>query len=205
MEDFVHELVHFVESFGYFGIFIMTFVESSFVPVPAEITMIPAGYLVHEGKMSFIGVLLASTGGTVAGAYFNYWIALKYGRNLLLHYGKYFFLTEEKLKKIDIYFVEHGAISVFTGRMLPGIKHYISFPAGLARMNTNRFLMYTALGGGIWMFILLLTGYLIGANKHLLDENLIYVKLGVFAAMITLIAVYILYRRYRKKNRPPVE
>ncbi len=203
MEDIIEHLVDVVETFGYLGIFVMTFIESSFIPLPAEITMIPAGYLVHAGKMNFFSVLIASTAGTVCGAYFNYWIAKKYGRQLLLRFGKMFFLTEEKLQKIDRYFVEHGSISVFTGRLLPGIKHYISFPAGLARMELHKFIFYTALGGSIWMAILTATGYFIGENKHLIDQNVMYVKIGVLGALVLLIAIYILVKRYRKKHNTP--
>jgi len=84
LHQFVAWLVDFVHHLGYLGIFLMTFVESTFVPIPAEVTMIPAGYLVQQGKMSLIPVLLASIFGTVGGAYFNYWLAKRYGRELFI-------------------------------------------------------------------------------------------------------------------------
>lgn len=204
LEEAIAHVLVFVEWGGYPGLFFMTFIESSFIPIPAEVTMIPAGYLVHEGKMSFIGVMLASTLGTVAGAYFNYWLALKYGRALVLYCGKYVGITEKKLEKMDLYFIEHGGISVFTGRLLPGIKHYISFPAGLAHMDKRRFLIYTTLGGGLWMLILLVLGYLLGANKDLLREYLFQTKMMVLGGLTVLIGGYICWRIWKKRRNTKV-
>ena len=113
----------------------MTFIESTFIPIPSEITMIPAGYLIGKGELNFFLVFLCSISGTVLGALTNYMIAYHYGRKLLVNYGKYFFLNTTKLVKIELFFRKYGKISTFFGRMLPGVKHFISFPAGLGKMN----------------------------------------------------------------------
>ncbi len=197
-EHFVQFLVDFVEHLGVLGIFIMTFLESTFMPIPSEITMIPAGYLVQQGKLSLVGTLLASIVGTIGGAYFNYWIARRYGRGLFLRYGKYFLMTPEKLAKLESFFVRHGAISTFIGRLIPGVRHYISFPAGLAMMDRKIFLVYTALGGAIWMCTLLALGYYIGENKELLVTYLPIVKGGMFAFIALLMVGYV-WRQKRKK------
>jgi len=139
MYEIFLEIVWFVENLGYLGILIMTFVESTFIPIPAEITLIPSGYLVHKGEMDGLLVLLVSSIGTLAGSLANYYIAYFFGRKLFTNKGKYFFINRSKLEKIEKFFASHGAISVFTGRFLPGVKHFISFPAGLAKMDLKPF------------------------------------------------------------------
>lgn len=193
-------LVDFVHHLGYFGIFIMTFIESTFVPIPAEVTMIPAGYLVQQGKMAFLPVLVSSIVGTVGGAYFNYWLAKKYGRDLFIRYGKFFMMTDAKLAKLERFFHEHGAISTFTGRLIPGIRHYISFPAGLARMKRSKFITYTALGGAIWMTVLVTLGYFIGENEDVALRLLPRIKLGIIVGLVLAGVLYYFLRVRRAKS-----
>lgn len=201
MYDFFLQVVWFVESLGYFGIFIMTFIESTFIPIPSEITLIPAGYLIQKGEMSGPIVLLVSTLGTLGGALANYYIAYFFGRLLFVDKGKYFFLNPAKLNKIEKFFAEHGAISVFTGRLLPGVKHFISFPAGLAKMNLKLFSLYTALGGAIWCAILITLGYLIGENELLIKKYLKQLNLIFIISVSALVIYYIWKKRQTKKNK----
>ena len=198
LHHFVTWLVDFVYHLGYLGIFLMTFVESTFVPIPAEVTMIPAGYLIHQGKLDLVPVLLASILGTVGGAYFNYWLAKRYGRTLFERYGKYLMVTPDKLDKLELFFYRHGAISTFTGRLLPGIRHYISFPAGLARMDLKKFVIYTALGGAIWMTVLVMLGYYIGENEDLMKIYLPKAKVAMVVLIVLAGGVYIWRHRRRK-------
>lgn len=195
MHEFIQWLVNFVDHLGYFGIFIMTLIESTFVPIPAELTMIPAGYLVQQGHMNFWWVLLASVLGTVGGSYVNYWIAKHYGRRLFVKYGKYFMMTPKKLKKLEGFYKQHGSLSTFIGRLIPGLRHYISFPAGLARMHLGKFFLYTALGGSIWMAILLVIGYKIGDNEELVVQILPQVQILLFATIGISVCIYVLKRR----------
>lgn len=199
IHEFVAWLVDFVHHLGYLGIFLFTFVESTFVPIPAEVTMIPAGYLVQQGKMALIPVLLASIIGTVGGAYFNYWLAKRFGRDLFIRYGKYLMMNDVKLAKLENFFAKHGAASTFTGRLIPGVRHYISFPAGLARMNLRSFLIYTAAGGAIWMTVLVLLGYFIGENQHLATKYLPMIKLGIFVVLGGAAVIYV--RRHMRKAK----
>ena len=200
MDQLIAWLVHFVEHLGVSGIFIMTFLESTFVPIPSEITMLPAGYLIQQGKMDLFSVLAASICGTVGGAYFNYWLAKRFGRGLFLRYGKYFFMTEEKLLKLEMFFYKHGAISTFTGRLIPGIRHYISFPAGLARMDVKKFFIYTAAGGAIWMCVLIGLGHYIGENQALAAKYLPMIKLGILAVVLLIGTGYMLRSRQKEKR-----
>lgn len=200
VHDFIAWLVDFVHHLGYVGIFLMTFVESTFVPVPAEVTMIPAGYLVQQGKMEFIPVLLASIVGTIGGAYFNYWLAKRFGRDLFIRYGKYLMVTDAKLAKLENFFAKHGAISTFFGRLIPGVRHYISFPAGLAKMDMRKFLIYTAAGGAIWMTVLVCLGYFIGQNEALATKYLPMIKLVIIGLTVLVGTIYV-RRHYRAAAR----
>jgi membrane protein DedA with SNARE-associated domain len=193
----VQWLVATVEQMGVMGIFIMTFLESTFVPIPSEIVMIPAGYLIHQGVFDWFVVWPVSILGTIGGAYFNYLIARHLGRRLFLRYGKYFLMNAEKLTKIEAFFTKHGAFSMFIGRLIPGVRHFISFPAGLAMMDLRLFLFFTALGGGLWMGILLVLGYYIGANKELLMQYMLEIKGGVSLFIVLLTAVYIWHQKRR--------
>ncbi len=199
MYELFLKAVELVEYFGYLGIFIMTAIESTFVPIPAEITLIPAGYLVSTGKFNFFAVLLVSTAGTVCGSLANYFIALHFGRHLLTKYGKYFFLNQQKLSKIEDFFERHGAISTFSGRLLPGLKHFISFPAGLGKMPLKTFCLYTALGGAIWSIILLILGYVIGINADLIKKYIKQINFILFVTIVCIITFYVWQKKIKIK------
>lgn len=194
----VEWLVEFVHDFGYVGIFIMTFLESTFVPVPSEVTMVPAGYLIQQGKMDFWLVFINSVAGTILGSLFNYWIAAHYGRRFLYHFGKYMLFSHEKMEKMDKFFATHGEVSIFTGRLIPGVRHVISFPAGLAHMNLRKFCIYTGTGGGLWMFTLIMIGYMVGGNKEMVKHYMPYVVGAFITGAVLLIMLYM--RNHRKKK-----
>jgi membrane protein DedA with SNARE-associated domain len=199
LEAFAEWLVDFVHGFGYTGIFIMTFLESTFVPIPAELTMIPAGYLVHQGEMNAILVLLIAIVGSIAGSITNYFIAYHYGRRVLYAYGKYLFFSHDKMEKLDKFFASHGEISTLTGRLVPGLRHFISFPAGLAHMDLKKFAIYTGVGSGLWMATLVLVGYIIGGNKMLVRHYMPYITAVALAGVVTMIVLYM--RHHRKTTK----
>ena len=190
-------LVQTIGAWGYVGIFCLMFLESSFFPFPSEVVMIPAGYLAHKGEMSLIGALLAGTGGSLTGALFNYYLSIKLGRKLLLKYGNYVWFGEEKLEKLEKFFRKHGEISTFNGRLVPGVRQYISLPAGLARMNLLRFSIYTSLGAGIWMMILIGLGYFLGNNEDLVKE---YLKTIIYITLALVIILTLIYYFYNKNK-----
>ncbi len=160
--NIINSIVEIVGNLGYIGIFIMMFLESSFFPFPSEVVMIPAGYLVFKGEMNAIIAVICGIAGSLAGALFNYYLALKFGRDFLIRYGKYVFFTESTMQKMEAFFIKHGPMSTFVGRLITIIRQYISLPAGLARMNLVKFCLYTSLGAGIWVIILTLIGYYAG-------------------------------------------
>ena len=194
--DIVSFVVDAVESLGYAGIFIMMFLESSFFPFPSEVAMIPAGYLAVQGKMNLFIAIFTGILGSLSGALFNYFLAVKFGRGFLLKYGKYFFITEETITKTESFFKDHGAISTFTGRLIPAVRQYISFPAGLARMDLKLFSFYTVLGAGLWVVILTLIGYFFGANEELAKEHVKEITIVVLGLLGLLIFWYV-----RKKKK----
>lgn len=190
IRELAQDLVDLIFDWGYLGIFILMSIESSFIPFPSEIVLIPAGYLASQGDMSLGMIMASSLGGSMLGAFINYYLALLLGRRLLQKYGKYFFIKESALDKMDRYFQKHGHISTFVGRLIPGIRQLISIPAGLARMNLVTFSIYTALGAGIWSLILILLGYFIGANQELIDTYLKQIMIAVLVILVLLILWY---------------
>lgn len=200
LSEIINFIVQTVGDLGYIGIFIMMFIESSFIiPFPSEVVMIPAGYLAYKGEMSMLLVVISGILGSLAGALFNYYLAIKLGRKLLIKYGNYIFIKEETLEKIEKFFKEHGHISTFFGRLVPVIRQYISLPAGLARMNLAKFILYTTLGSGIWMIVLAYLGYFLGNNEELLKDYLHQIIIVILVAIV--IFSYIYYKIYKNKRR----
>lgn len=194
--DIVNFLVETIGSLGYFGIFFLMFLESTVFPIPSEVVMIPAGYLAFKGEMNIYIVIFLGVLGSLSGALFNYYFALKFGRTFLLKYGKYFFVSHESIEKTEKFFKNHGHISTFSGRLIPGLRHYISLPAGLARMNLFVFCLYTTLGAALWVVILTVLGYYLGDNQELIKEYLRYLIVGL---LLTLSIVGFWYYKKVKK------
>jgi len=197
IKEIAQTIVDLIFDWGYLGIFLLMTIESSFIPFPSEIVLIPAGYLAHQGEMHLGMIMSAALGGSMLGAFINYFLALLLGRKLLLRYGKYFFISNESMEKMDKYFAKHGAISTFIGRLIPGIRQLISIPAGLSRMNLVTFSTYTALGAGIWAFILVMLGYFIGENQEMID---IYLKQITIVLLVLLVLLGFWYTYKNKKK-----
>ncbi len=180
-----------VGQWGYPGIVLLMALESSFFPFPSEIVIPPAAYLAATGKMNIAMVIICGISGSLIGAVFNYWLALKLGRPFFEKYGRYLLINLKSLEKADRFFERHGYISTFIGRLLPGIRQYISLPAGLARMNMPSFCLATAFGAGIWVVILAALGYLLGRNEKLIIHNLHWISLTIIILCAVLIFLYI--------------
>ena len=198
IEQFLHWLVEFIEALGYPGVFIMSALESTFMPIPSEATLIPAGFLIHQGTWNGPLVFTLALLGTMCGSLINYYLAKIFGRFLLLKYGRYMFMNEAKMAAAERYFLNHGPISIFLGRLVFGVRHFISFPAGLAGMDLKKFCLYTALGGGIWTLVLLVLGYQLGNNQELVKSLLPEIKIGCLIAVAVGGIIY--WRRQKKMN-----
>ncbi len=184
-EAVVSFLVGLVDTLGYFGIFVLMFLESSFFPFPSEVVMIPAGYLVYLGEMNLFLVILVGILGSLCGAWLNYLLASRFGRRIVLR-----FLKKHHLKMVEDFFEKHGHISTFNGRLIPVVRQYISFPAGLARMNGWKFSLYTGLGAGIWICILVALGYFLGQNEA---GIILYLRELTLLVLVLVLALTVLY------------
>ena len=190
MHDLINWLLNTLNAMGYPGIFALMAMESSVIPVPSELVMPPAGYLAHQGQMNIWIAILMGTLGSLAGAYANYFAAHWLGRPLVLKYGKYVWITEEKFAKAESFFLKHGEISIFIGRLLPVIRHLISIPAGIAGMNHFRFSLYTLIGAGIVVYDSGLDRLLYRQEQALILKYSHQAVIGVIIFSAVLIAVY---------------
>ncbi len=191
MHEAINWLITTIGAMGYPGIFLLMAMESSVIPIPSELVMPPAGFLAQQGEMNMVAAILTGTAGSLVGAYANYFAAHYLGRPLLLKYGRYVWITEEKFAKVESFFLRHGEISTFIGRLLPVIRHLISLPAGLAGMHHWKFSLYTLLGAGIWCTVLTLIGYVIGKEQALIMQYSHQAVIGVVIFSCLLIAVYV--------------
>ncbi len=204
-------------TWGYIFIFVFMTIESSFIPFPSEVVMIPAGFLAARGELSggstfmcvtlavFVGIL-----GSLAGAFVNYYLALWVGKPFLEKYGKYFFIKPEPLARACEVFNKYGAATTFVCRLIPVIRQLISIPAGIAKMPLAPFTFFTALGAGIWTIILAAVGYILGVQSGDMSYLDLCVKGGqmasanlpyVIAGAVLLVAAYVLVSKLvmRKK------
>ena len=193
-------LVHTVGRLGYAGVILLMALESSFVPFPSEVVVPPAGYLASLGQMNIFLVILSGIVGSILGSLLNYWIASRFGRDFLLKYSKYFFINTEKFARFEVFFNTHGEITTFVGRLIPVIRQYISFPAGLVRMDLKKFIFYTGLGAAIWCTVLAYVGYFVGNNIDIIKENIDHIMYFIFPALILLVIIYVVVYKYRNKR-----
>lgn len=197
-EQFTAYLLDLMGQLDYFAIFLLMAAESSILPVPSELVMIPAGYLAATGRLDPWLALAAGNLGSAAGSVGSYYLALWLGRPFLLRFGRYFLIDKAHLDKTEHFLRSHGEISIFTGRFLPAIRHLISLPAGLGRMHMGRFLIYTLVGSSLWNAVLLVLGYVIGENQAWVKDNMSIVIAGAVAFAAATVIGYIVWQRRRK-------
>jgi len=212
----VEWIVSVVGQWGYWGIVVMMFLESSCFPFPSEVVMIPAGYLSSAAYRSsgsyqpghemniWIAVLMGIIGSWL-GALFNYYLARGLGRPLLLKWGKYLLISENSFVKAERFFQAHGEIGTFTGRLIPVVRQYISLPAGLVRMRMLPFLLYTGAGAGAWVTVLAWIGYVAGQNEELWHRYSRQATVVAVAGCAVILAVYVALHRRRAAARGVVE
>jgi len=194
----------YMNHMNYFTITMLMAIESSFVPLPSEIVIPPAIWkALDTGDLNVYLVVLFATIGAVIGAMFNYILARWLGRVIVYGFaesrvGKLFFLNQAKVEHAEAYFNRHGRSSTFIGRLIPGIRHLISIPAGLAKMSIKQFVLYTALGSAIWHTILAVLSYSLYTQRELLKEYMHELSYVLLAAGV-LFVVYLIIK-YRKKK-----
>lgn len=201
----------FYNNASYLFVFLFMVIESSFLPFPSEVVVPPAAYIaVTRGDLNVILVVLVATAGAVVGALINYFLAVWLGRPIVYAFansriGHACLIDREKVDKAERYFDEHGAVSTFIGRLIPAVRQLISIPAGLARMNIGKFVIFTALGAGVWNCILAGLGYWLGKTVPLdtLYENVekynSYFTIGGFI-LLAICLLYIIWQAMKKKK-----
>ncbi len=162
-------IIQIIDSTGYAGIFVLMALESANIPVPSEIIMPFSGYLVFQGKFNLLWVALWGAFGNLAGSVISYYLGFFGGRVFLEKYGKFLFITKHDLDLADKWFQKYGTITIFASRVLPVVRTFISFPAGIARMNIWKFSVYTFGGSFIWSYFLAYVGVITGENWTILE------------------------------------
>lgn len=208
MED-----VSFIEwclnNLNYWTITLLMAIESSFIPFPSEVVVPPAAYKAYHGELNIWLVILFSTLGAEAGALVNYYLAKYLGRPIIYRFaesrvGRMCLLSAKKMEQAEAFFNKHGVISTFIGRLVPAVRQLISIPAGLARMNMPKFLIFTALGALTWNSILAVLGYVAGRAlpreefDAFINEKSHAIGM-VFVAIFVLIVAYLAYQGFKKK------
>jgi membrane protein DedA with SNARE-associated domain len=199
-----------LSNLNYGTIFFLMMLESTVIPVPSEFVVTPAAYHAASGQLNVWLVILAATIGADLGATINYVVALYVGRPVIYRFansrwGRMCLLNQEKVEKSERYFDEHGIVATLTGRLIPGIRHLISIPAGLARMHYGKFLLYTTIGAGCWHAILAVLGWYLHAivpEEQLNDkiaEYADYIKL-VILGLVALAIVYFVAKAMMKRR-----
>jgi len=198
--------VGWVLSGGYLGIIGLMAMESSIFPVPSEIVIPPAAFLAAQGKLSFTGVVLAGTLGSYLGAAITYWASRLIGRALIVRYGRFLFINPKKLEQAEHWLNRYETGGVFFARLLPVVRHLISIPAGIVRMNFKVFSFVTIVGSGIWCWIL---AYL-GAKAYRLEPELLsdpekmihFIKTQSYWIVLVVVLFAVLYLVTLRMMRP---
>jgi membrane protein DedA with SNARE-associated domain len=180
-------ITNFVSHYGILAVFVLMTLESVCIPIPSEAVMPPAGYLAYTHQLSFVGVVVASTVANVLGGLIAYYIGKTGGRAFILRYGRYVLLSERHLARAESWFAKRGEITVFIGRLLPGIRTFVSLPAGVAKMPLGKFIVYSALGSLPWNFALTLAGFELG--KHWENVSAVLKPFTYFAGAVLVLSV----------------
>lgn len=208
----------FKDHMNYWTVLVLMAIESSVIPLPSEVVVPPAAYfsLQANSSLDFWVVILVATAGAYLGSVINYGLSMIIGRPIIYAFadskvGHFLHLSKEKMEKAELYFQKKGSISIFFGRLLPAVRHLISIPAGLSRMNFGTFSLFTIIGAGIWNVILAGLGYLL--YRVVPDDSQFFAQLEHYnhylkiAGFVLLGAVilYIIYKMYKKKNNKSQE
>lgn len=187
-------------SIGYWGVFFLMTLESMIFPMPSELVMPFAGYLAFQGELSFLGVIIASSLGSIFGSLLSYFIGKYAGVNAIKKFGKYVLLDEKDLERAEKWFAKGGEKTILISRFIPVVRHFISIPAGVAGMNIKKFCIYTLIGATIWNTFLAWLGYLLGANWFIVRQYSEYLSVTVFFVLVAGL-VYFVYKHGIKRLR----
>jgi len=192
-------IINVISATGYAGIVILMAIESANIPLPSEIIMPFAGYLVSIGQFNLWLAGLFGALGCVIGGIFSYWLGMVGGRPLIEKYGKYILISRHDLDTAEKWFKRHGEITTFVGRLLPIVRTFISFPAGIAKMNFKKFIAYSFLGSLPFCLLLAYIGCKLGENRELLSYY--FHKFDLVIGILILIGIILYVYRHIKNSK----
>jgi membrane protein DedA with SNARE-associated domain len=190
-----------ISGLGYGGIFFLMVLESALIPIPSEIIMPFSGFLAATGKLGSVGVVLAGSFGNLVGSILTYYLGIRLGRAFLIKYGKYILFREHHLVWTEQLFQKYGDKICFVGRLLPGVRTYISLPAGIGKTNFIKFVVYTFAGSIIWNSLLTYGGIQLGRSWQHIDKYSWYLDIIAVVAIAAFILWVIYINRRRKRNK----
>jgi membrane protein DedA with SNARE-associated domain len=195
-------IVEIISAAGYIGVAVLMAIESACIPLPSEVIMPFAGYLVSIGKFSLVGAATAGALGCNIGSTVAYYVAASGGRKAFERWGKYVLIRHSEIEWADRFFARYGSATVFFGRLLPVVRTFIAFPAGMARMPMLKFQVYTFIGSWPWCYALAYIGYVLGArwNSDPTFRKLFHVFVTVVAAVILAGVVWFVWSRWRERR-----
>lgn len=203
--DFIQQVIDwYMQNTSYLTVFLLMLVESTVLPMPSELVIPPAAYLAAKGDLNIFLVVLSGTSGALAGSLINYVVSYTLGRKIVYaladtRLAHMIFINREKVEKAEIFFVKNGKSSTLIGRLVPGVRHLISIPAGLAKMPLKTFMLWTFIGAGIWNIILSMLGYFFYSQQDLLKKYYDEIKWGVVVVGVVF-AIYLIIKSLKKRR-----
>jgi membrane protein DedA with SNARE-associated domain len=199
LRPIIEFITSIISSLGYGGIFFLMVLESALIPIPSEIIMPFSGFLASTGKLSSVSVVLAGSFGNLVGSIITYYLGIRLGRVLLIKYGKYIFFREHHLVWTEQLFQKYGDKISFLGRLIPGVRTYISLPAGIGKTNLIKFAVYSLAGSVIWNSLLTYGGIQLGRSWQHIDRYSAYLD-GIALVSVVIVIVWIVYNNKRRKR-----
>lgn len=193
----------YMANLNYFTVALLMTIESTFLPLPSEVVIPFAAYKAGQGDLNVFIVIVSGTIGALCGSLINYTLSYYLGRPIVYKFagsrvGKFFLLSEEKIVHAEEYFLRNGKTSTFIGRLIPGIRHLISIPAGLAKMNLRDFMLYTFIGAGLWNIILAIVGYYLYEVR---DQIFPYLQ-EILYSLGAIFVIYLVYQAWKNRKKP---
>ena len=201
MSQFTDVFLQFIDGWGYYAVAILMALENACIPIPSELILGFAGYMIYAGRMTFTMAMVAGMVGGMAGSYFAYYVGHYGGRPFVDRYGKYFFVKKSHVDIAQEWFDKYGIKAVFFSRMLPVVRTFISLPAGFAHVDMKKFFFYAFIGSLPWTALILFIGMMLGEGWKVMMEVGHEISLAVAAAIVIIcIVLYVQYKRKKKKR-----
>lgn len=200
MSQFTDVFLQFIDAWGYYAVAILMAMENACIPIPSELILGFAGYMIYAGRMTFTMAMVAGMVGGMVGSYFAYYVGHYGGRPFVDKYGKYFFVKKSHVDIAQEWFDKYGIKAVFFSRMLPVVRTFISLPAGFAHVDMRQFFFYTFIGSLPWTALILFIGMMLGEGWKVMMEVGHEISLAVAAILVIIcVVLYVQYKRKKKK------